>query len=112
VKNIQRRARHRRHLFHAGLQSAGDLLPGAGQGQGRQESGRKAGLVVSGAAGKGVDQQMLDLAALVTAQASPKNPKYAHHNTRAYPGRAAATTRRGEELKKARELDPKSLKRT
>ena len=74
-----------------------------------RKSGRKAGLVVSGAAGKNVDQQMLDLAALVTAQGITKNPKYASiYNTagliqveqRNYNGAVKS-------FKKARELDPK-----
>jgi tetratricopeptide (TPR) repeat protein len=43
---------------------------------------RRKGLVVSGASGSRVNEQMLDLAALVASQAVRKNPKYAAiHNT-------------------------------
>jgi tetratricopeptide (TPR) repeat protein len=52
----------------------------AGRERARTKKGRR--LVVSGADRADVNQQMLDLAALVTSQAIRKNPKYAPiHNT-------------------------------
>ena len=71
--------------------------------------GRRRGLVVASAKKADVNQQMLDLAALVASQAVRKNPKYAAiHNTvgliqvelRNYNGAVKS-------FKRARELDPK-----
>jgi len=108
VKNIQRALAIDDTFMPAFNQLAIYYLEQAKAKAGKK-SGRKAGLVVSGAAGKGVDQQMLDLAALVTAQGVQKNPKYASiYNTagliqveqRNYNGAVKS-------FKKARELDPK-----
>jgi len=108
VKNIQRALAIDDTFMPAFNQLAIYYLEQAKAKAGKK-SGRKAGLVVSGAAGKGVDQQMLDLAALVTAQGVAKNPKYASiYNTagliqveqRNYNGAVKS-------FKKARELDPK-----
>jgi tetratricopeptide (TPR) repeat protein len=108
VKNIQRALAIDDTFMPAFNQLAIYYLEQAKAKAGKK-SGRKAGLVVSGAAGKGVDQQMLDLAALVTAQGVTKNPKYASiYNTagliqveqRNYNGAVKS-------FKKARELDPK-----
>lgn len=108
VKNIQRALAIDDTFMPAFNQLAIYYLEQAKAKAGKK-SGRKAGLVVSGAAGKGVDQQMLDLAALVTAQGIAKNPKYASiFNTagliqveqRNYNGAVKS-------FKKARELDPK-----
>jgi tetratricopeptide (TPR) repeat protein len=108
VKNIQRALAIDDTFMPAFNQLAIYYLEQAKAKAGKK-SGRKAGLVVSGAAGKGVDQQMLDLAALVTAQGISKNPKYASiYNTagliqveqRNYNGAVKS-------FKRARELDPK-----
>ncbi len=108
VKNIQRALAIDDTFMPAFNQLAIYYLEQAKAKAGKK-SGRKAGLVVSGAAGKGVDQQMLDLAALVSAQGVAKNPKYASiYNTagliqveqRNYNGAVKS-------FKKARELDPK-----
>lgn len=73
-----------------------------------KKSGRKARLVVSGAAGKQVDQQMLDLAALVAAQAVAKNPKYAAIQNTAGLIQVEQKNYNGavKSFKRARELDP------
>jgi Tfp pilus assembly protein PilF len=73
-----------------------------------KKSGRKARLVVSGAAGKRVDQQMLDLAALVAAQAVQKNPKYAAIQNTAGLIQVEQKNYNGavKSFKRARELDP------
>jgi tetratricopeptide (TPR) repeat protein len=73
-----------------------------------KKGGRKAGLVVSGAAGKRVDQQMLDLAALVAAQAVQKNPKYAAIQNTAGLIQVEQKNYNGavKSFKRARELDP------
>jgi len=108
VKNIQRALAIDDTFMPAFNQLAIYYLEQAKAKAGRK-SGRKAGLVISGAAGKNVDQQMLDLAALVTSQGIAKNPKYASiYNTagliqveqRNYNGAVKS-------FKKARELDPK-----
>jgi tetratricopeptide (TPR) repeat protein len=108
VKNIQRALAIDDTFMPAFNQLAIYYLEQAKAKAGKK-SGRKAGLVVSGAAGKGVDQQMLDLAALVAAQGVTKNPKYASiYNTagliqveqRNYNGAVKS-------FKRARELDPK-----
>ncbi|HEX4337374.1 MAG TPA: hypothetical protein VH062_15765 [Polyangiaceae bacterium] len=108
VKNIQRALAIDDTFMPAFNQLAIYYLEQAKAKAGKK-SGRKAGLVVSGGAGKGVDQQMLDLAALVAAQGVQKNPKYASiYNTagliqveqRNYNGAVKS-------FKKARELDPK-----
>jgi tetratricopeptide (TPR) repeat protein len=74
-----------------------------------KKSGRKARLVVSGAASAEVDQQMLDLATLVTAQGIQKNPKYAAIFNTA--GLIEVEERHYNDavksFKKARDLDPK-----
>lgn len=108
VKNIQRALAIDDTFMPAFNQLSIYYLEQAKAKAGRS-SRRKAGLVVSGAAGKNVDQQMLDLAALVAAQGVGKNPKYAAiHNTagliqveqRNYNGAVKS-------FKRARELDPK-----
>ena len=108
VKNIQRALAIDDTFMPAFNQLAIYYLEQAKAKAGRK-SGRKAGLVVSGAAGVKVDQQMLDLAALVSAQGIAKNPKYASlFNTagliqveqRNYNGAVKS-------FKRARELDPK-----
>jgi tetratricopeptide (TPR) repeat protein len=73
-----------------------------------KKSGRKGRLVVSGAAGKRVDQQMLDLAALVAAQAVQKNPKYAAIQNTAGLIQVEQKNYNGavKSFKRARELDP------
>src|SRR5260221_4564 len=108
VKNIQRALAIDDTFMPAFNQLAIYYLEQAKAKAGKK-SGRKAGLVVSGAAGKGVDQQMLDLAALVTAQGVQKNPKYASISNTA--GRIQVEQRNYngavKSFKKARELDPK-----
>lgn len=73
-----------------------------------KKGGRTARLVVSGAAGKQVDQQMLDLAALVAAQAVQKNPKYAAIQNTAGLIQVEQKNYNGavKSFKRARELDP------
>ena len=109
VKNIQRALAIDDTFMPAFNQLAIYYLEQAKAKAGRKSGRKNTGLVVSGAAGKGVDQQMLDLAALVTAQGVSKNPKYASiYNTagliqveqRNYNGAVKS-------FKKARELDPK-----
>ncbi len=107
VKNIQRALAIDDSYMPAFNQLAIYYLEQAKAKAGKK-SGRKTSLVVSGAAGKGVDAQMLDLAALVAAQGVQKNPKYASiYNTagliqveqRNYNGAVKSFAR-------ARELDP------
>ncbi len=107
VKNIQRALAIDDTFMPAFNQLAIYYLEQAKAKAGRKV-GRQTGLVVSGQSRKGVDQQMLDLAALVSAQGVAKNPKYAAiYNTagliqveqRNYNGAVKS-------FKKARELDP------
>jgi len=109
VKNIQRALAIDDTFMPAFNQLAIYYLNQAKAKAGRKSGRKGSALVVSGAAGKNVDQQMLDLAALVTAQGIAKNPKYAAiYNTagliqveqRNYNGAVKS-------FKKARELDPK-----
>jgi tetratricopeptide (TPR) repeat protein len=109
VKNIQRALAIDDTFMPAFNQLAIYYLTQAKAKAGSKKSGRRAALVVSGAATKSIDQQMLDLAALVTAQGVAKNPKYASiYNTagliqveqRNYNGAVKS-------FKKARELDPR-----
>jgi tetratricopeptide (TPR) repeat protein len=108
VKNIQRALAIDDSFMPAFNQLALYYLEQAKAKAGKK-SGRKAGLVVSGAAGKGVNQQMLDLAALVSAQGVGKNPKYAAIYNTAGLIQVEQMNFNGavKSFKRARELDPK-----
>lgn len=59
-----------------------ELAKSKSEGATNRRRGRRRGLVVSGTRGADINEQMLDLAALVASQAIRKNPKYAPiHNT-------------------------------
>lgn len=74
-----------------------------------RSSRRRAGLEVAGVKGKNVDQQMLDLAALVASQGIGKNAKYAAIQNTAGLIQVEQHNYNGavKSFKRARELDPK-----
>lgn len=82
-KNLQRALAIDDSFMPAYNQLAISYLERARAAAGRRAArGRRRGLVVSGAAQREINQQQLDLAALVASQAIQKNPNYAPiHNT-------------------------------
>lgn len=109
LRNIQRALAIDDAFMPAFNQLAIYYLEQAKAKAGAREKGKRRGLVVSGSKGDELNQQMLDLAALVASQAVQKNPGYAAiHNTagliqveqKNYNGAVKS-------FKRARELDPK-----
>jgi len=82
LKNLQRALAIDDAFMPAFNQLAIFYLERARAQAGAERKGRRRGLVVSGAEGVDINQQQLDLAALVASQAMRKNPNYAPiHNT-------------------------------